>query len=387
MVRIKGRLLRSPAILLGLLALFILMFSGCGSEKKVDPSKARRDRPVPVTVRPVVQKTVPVELSAIGNVEAYSSVAVKSRIGGELKRVHFREGQPVRQGDLILTIDPLPYEAALEQAQANVARTVALTKKADEDLRRYKDLIQKDYISQEQYDQARANVEALQATLKADQAAVENARLNLGFCLIHAPLTGVTGSLLAQPGAQIKANDDKAMVTINQVQPIYASFSVPEQYLSEIQKYARQGGLKVKALLRENEPLAEEGRLTFIDNTVDSSTGTIRLKGTFANQDRKLWPGQFVKVTLSLTAQPNALIIPSQALQTGIKGQYVFVVTPELKAETRAVQAGRVFNGQTVIEKGLRVGEQVITDGQFLVVPGSKVQIKTGVENPEARRP
>jgi multidrug efflux system membrane fusion protein len=387
MVRIKGRLLWSPAILLCLLALFTLMVSGCGSEKKVDPSKARRDRPVPVTVRPVVQKTVPVELSAIGNVEAYSSVAVKSRIGGELKRVHFREGQPVRQGDLILTIDPLPYEAALKQAQANVARTVALTKKADEDLRRYKDLIQKDYISQEQYDQARANVEALQATLKADQAAVENARLNLGFCLIHAPLTGVTGSLLAQPGAQIKANDDKAMVTINQVQPIYASFSVPEQYLSEIQKYARQGGLKVKARLGENEPLAEEGRLTFIDNTVDSSTGTIRLKGTFANQDRKLWPGQFVKVTLSLTAQPNALIIPSQALQTGIKGQYVFVVTPEQKAETRAVEAGRVFNGQTVIEKGLRVGEQVITDGQFLVVPGGKVQIKTGVENPEAKRP
>jgi len=200
-------------------------------------------------------------------------------------------------------------------------------------------------------------------------------------------LTGATGSLLARPGAQIKANDDKAMVTINQVQPIYASFSVPEQYLSEIQKYARQGGLKVKALLGDNEPLAEEGRLTFIDNTVDSSTGTIRLKGTFANQDRKLWPGQFVKVTLSLTSQPNALVIPSQALQTGIKGQYVFVVTPELKAETRPVVVGRAFDGQTVIEKGLRAGEQVITDGQFLVVPGGKVQIKTGVENPEARRP
>ena len=387
MVRIKGLPLLSPLILMGLLSLFALMFSGCGSEKKVDPAKARRDRPAPVTVSPVVQKTVPVELSAIGNVEAYSSVAVKSRIGGELKKVHFREGQPVRQGDLILTIDPLPYEAALKQAQANVARTVALTKKADEDLRRYQDLIQKEYISQEQYDQARANVEALQATLKADQAAVENARLNLGFCLIHAPLTGATGSLLARPGAQIKANDDKAMVTINQVQPIYASFSVPEQYLSEIQKYARQGGLKVKALLGENEPLAEEGRLTFIDNTVDSSTGTIRLKGTFANQDRKLWPGQFVKVTLSLTSQPNALVIPSQALQTGIKGQYVFVVTPELKAETRPVVVGRAFDGQTVVEKGLRAGEQVITDGQFLVVPGGKVQIKTGVENPEARRP
>ena len=387
MVRIKGLHLLSPLILMGLLSLFAVMFSGCGSEKKVDPAKARRDRPAPVTVSPVVQKTVPVELSAIGNVEAYSSVAVKSRIGGELKKVHFREGQPVRQGDLILTIDPLPYEAALKQAQANVARTVALTKKADEDLRRYQDLIQKEYISQEQYDQARANVEALQATLKADQAAVENARLNLGFCLIHAPLTGATGSLLARPGAQIKANDDKAMVTINQVQPIYASFSVPEQYLAEIQKYARLGGLKVKALLGENEPLAEEGRLTFIDNTVDSSTGTIRLKGTFANQDRRLWPGQFVKVTLSLTSQPNALVIPSQALQTGIKGQYVFVVTPELKAETRAVGAGRVFNGQTVVEKGLRAGEQVITDGQFLVVPGGKVQIKTGVENPEARRP
>ena len=376
---------------------FVLMFlsavalflSGCGAEKKADPAKARRDRPVPVTVSPVVQKTIPVELSAIGNVEAFSTVAIKSRIGGELKKVHFREGQEVRQGDLLFTVDPLPYEAALKQAQANLARTVALAKKADEDLRRYQDLVQKEYISQEQYDQSRANAEALQASLKADQAAVDNARLNLKYCYLHAPITGITGSLLSQQGAQIKANDDKAMVTINQVQPMYVSFSVPEQYLAQIKRYSAAGTLRIRVSANNGAELNAEGRLSFIDNTVDQATGTIRLKGTFANQDKKLWPGQFVQVALTLTSQPNALVIPSQALQTGLAGSFVFVATPEQRAETRSVTVDRAFDGQTVIEKGLRAGERVVTDGQFQLVPGSRLQIKEGVDTdtPGDRRP
>ena len=286
MARIKGLLLPSPLILMGLLTLSALLLSGCASEKKADPAKARRDRPVPVTVSPVLQKTIPVEVSGIGNAEAYSMVAVKSRIGGELKKIHFREGQEVRQGDLIFTIDPQPYEAALKQTQANLARTAALARKAEEDLKRYKDLIQKEYISQEQYDQAKANADAQQAVLKADQAAVENARLNLSYCFIHAPLNGVTGSLLFHQGAQIKANDDKAMVTINRVQPIYVSFSVPEQYLSEIKKYSSRGPLKVRASVDNGGSITEEGLFSFIDNAVDQSTGTIRLKATFENKDK-----------------------------------------------------------------------------------------------------
>ncbi len=380
---------RYPVILIFMVFLTggTLLVNGCGADKQNDAAKGRRDRPVPVSVSPVLQETIPVEISGIGNAEAHSTVSVKSRIGGELKKIHFREGQEVRQGDLIFTIDPQPYEAALKQAQANLARTAALAKKAEEDLRRYQDLIRKEYISQEQFDQAKANSDVQTAALKADQAAVDNARLNLSYCFIHAPLTGVTGSLLFNQGAQIKANDDKAMVTINRVQPIYVSFSVPEQYLSEIKKYSARGPLKVRASVDNGVKTAEEGLLTFVDNAVDQTTGTIRLKATFDNKNKKLWPGQFLRISLALSAQADAIVVPSQAIQTGVQGQYVFVATPEEKAETRPVVTGRNFDGQTVIEKGLKAGEQVVTDGQFQLVSGSRLQIKQAVNVPGVQRP
>lgn len=368
--------------LIGFLLAATLLVSGCGSEKKGDPAAGRRDRLVPVSVSPVLQKTIPLEVSGIGNAEAYSSVPVKSRIGGELKKIHFREGQEVRQGDLIFSIDPQPYEAALKQAQANLARTAALTKKAEEDLKRYQDLIRKEYISREQFDQAQANAEAQTASLKADQAAVENARLNLSYCSIHAPLSGVAGSLLFHQGAQIKANDDKAMVTINRVQPIYVSFSIPESSLPDIKKYAARGPLKVRVSVDNGTTFSEEGLLTFIDNTVDPATGTIRLKGTFDNKNKALWPGQFLRVALTLSSQPDAIVIPSQAIQTGIQGQYVFVATAEQKAEARPVTVGRNLEGLTVIEKGLKPGEQVVIDGHFQLAPGSKLQIKQAINPP-----
>ncbi|MBI5584745.1 MAG: efflux RND transporter periplasmic adaptor subunit [Deltaproteobacteria bacterium] len=373
--------------LIGLWLSATLFVFGCGSQKKADPAAGRRDRPVPVSVSTVLQKTIPLEVSGIGNAEAYSTVSVKSRVGGELKKVHFREGQEIRQGDLIFTIDPQPYEAALRQAQANLARATALAKKAEEDLKRYQDLIQKDYISREQYDQAQANADAQTAALKADQAAVENARLNLSYCFIQAPLTGVAGSLLFHQGAQIKANDDRAMVTINRVQPIYVSFSVPESTLPEIKKYSARGPLKVRVSGNDGGTFTEAGLLTFIDNTVDLTTGTIRLKGTFDNNNKTLWPGQFLRVTLALSVQPNALLVPTPAVQTGVQGQYVFVATPEQKAEARPVTVGRNLDGQTVIEKGLQAGEQVVTDGQFQLVPGSRLQIKNALSTPGAHRP
>ncbi len=387
-VRIKGRPLLSPLILMGLLTLSALMFSGCGSEKKADPAKARRDRPVPVTVSPVLEKTIPVQIKAIGNVEAYATVSIKSRVGGELRQISFRGGQDVNKGDLLFTIDPDPYEVTLKQTQANLAKSMALLKKAEEDRARYADLVQKEYISQEQYDQSRTNVDALKAQIKADQAAVDNARLQVSYCYIRAPLSGRTGDLLADKGNMIKAQDDnKSLVVINQIQPIYISFAIPEQNLGEIKKYAAAGQLKLKAMVPKDGEYPEEGTLSFMDNTVDKATGTIKLKGTFPNKARHLWPGQFVNVVLDLTAQSNALVVPSQALQTGLEGQYVFIVRPNLTAETRPVVIGRPFNGQTVIEKGLQAGEKVVTDGQFQLISGTKVQIKNELESKGTTRP
>ena len=393
MVRIKGLPLLSSLILMGLLAFSAAMFSGCGSEKKVDPAKARRDRTVSVSVSPVMEKTIPVQIKAIGNVEAYATVAIKSRVGGELKQISFRGGQDVKKGDLLFTIDPDPYDAALKQTQANLAKSMALLKKAEEDRARYADLVQKEYISQEQYDQARTNVEALKAQIKADQAAVDNALLQVSYCYIRAPLSGRTGDLLADKGNMIKAQDDnKSLVVINQIQPIYVSFAVPEQNLGEIKKYSAAGQLKLKAMVPKDGEYPEEGALSFIDNTVDKATGTIKLKGTFPNQAKRLWPGQFVNVVMDLTAQSNALVVPSQAIQTGLEGQYVFIIQPNLTAETRKVVVGRPFDGQTVIEKGLQAGEKVVTDGQFQLVSGTKVQIRNEPESkgqpvPEKARP
>lgn len=358
------------------------------SDKKNDPSKMKREKVVPVTVSLVEEKTVPVQLTAIGNVEPFATVSIKSRVTGELKQVHFREGQDVSQGTLLFTIDPAPFEADLKKAQANLARNVALANKAEEDLRRYADLIKKEFISREQYEQSVTNLEALKAQIKADQAAVETTRLQVAYCSIRAPISGRTGTLLADKGNMIKANDDnKNMVVINQVQPIYCSFSLPEQNLADIKKYSSAGKLKIKAVIPKDQEHPEEGVVTFIDNMVDKTTGTIRIKGTFSNKEKRLWPGQFVNIILALTTQSNTLTVPSQAIQTGLEGQYVFVIKPDLTAESRPVVVNRSLNGQTVIEKGLKAGETVVTDGQFQLVSGTKVQIKKGPEGKGAPRP
>jgi len=373
--------------LIGFSLMFFLLFPACSGNKQ-ESQKKKPDRVVLVSVAPVLEKSVPVQIQAIGNIEAYNTVSIKSRVGGELKQVHFREGQDVNQGDLLFTIDPDTYEAALKQAQANLARNMALLKKAQEDVKRYSDLVQKEYISQEQYDQAVTNVDALKAQIKADQAAVDNALLQVSYCYIRAPISGRTGDRLADKGNMIKAQDDnKSLVVINQIQPIYISFAIPEQNLGEVKKYAAAGQLKLKAMVPKDGEYPEEGTLSFIDNTVDKATGTIKLKGTFPNQARHLWPGQFVTVVLDLTTQSNALVVPSQAIQTGLEGQYVFIIRPNLTAETRPVVIGRPFNGQFVIEKGLQVGEKVVTGGQFQLVSGAKVQIKNEPESKGTTRP
>jgi multidrug efflux system membrane fusion protein len=366
----------SPFIRIGggiLGLLFLAIFSpGCSNEKSNKPVSA----PIPITVGTVSQKTVPIELRVVGNVQAYSTVTIKSKVGGELTRVHFTEGQDVRKGDPLFTIDPRPYEAALKQAEANLQKDLAQAKHAQEDAHRYEFLIQKGVVARQQYDKFRTEAQALEAAVLADRAAVENARIQLGYCSIHSPIDGRTGSLMVKQGNIIKA-DDMNLIVINQIVPIDVAFSVPEQYLQEIKKYMALGKIQVDALVPSNNERPEKGTVTFVDNAVDTSTGTIRLKGTFANRERKLWPGQFVNVVLTLTREPNTIVVPSQAIQTGQQGQYVFVVKQDLTVESRPVVVGRSVNSETVVQKGLAADEKVVTDGQLRLYPGARVEIKT----------
>lgn len=394
---------RRKPFLFGILGLLLVtVFSpSCSDEKSGEPV---RNLFVPITVGTVIQKTVPVQLRTIGNVQAYATVWVKTKVGGELIHVYFMEGQDVKKGDLLFMIDPRPFEATLRQAEANLARDMAYVrqaeanlardmvqaKNAEEEAKRYEFLISKGVVAKEQYDRIRTNAEALEAAARADRAAlenaeaavhasravVENAKIQLGYCSVYSPVDGRTGSLLVQQGNIVKA-DDVHLVVINQMVPIYVVFSVPEQYLSEIKRFMAAGKLKVEALVPNDEERPEEGVITFMDNAVDSSTGTLRMKGTFANKEKRLWPGQFVNVVLTLTTEPNAIVVPSQAIQTGQEGQYVFVVKEDLTVESRPVVAGRTVNSETVVQKGLRADEKVVTDGQLRLYPGVKVEINT----------
>lgn len=364
-------------LLFMLVPLIIVSSFGCQGRKSEQKAK---NNAVPVLASAAEKKTVPVQLRAIGNVEPYSTVGVKAQVGGELIRVHFKEGQDVNKGDLILTIDPRQYEAALKQAEATLARDTAQWENARQELRRYEELVRKGYVAQSQYDQVRSNAEALEAVVKADKAVVENARLQLSYCFIRSPVTGRTGSLMANEGNLIKANADSPIIVINQIQPVHISFSVPEQHLDEIRRYMSAGSLKVEALISKEDTRPEQGVLTFVDNAVDSSTGTIRLKATFANKEKRLWPGQFVNVAMVLAAQPDSIVVPSQAVQTGQAGQFVFVVKEDLTVELRPVVVARTFDGEAVIEKGLQSGEKVVTDGQIRLVPGAKVELKSSLE-------
>ncbi len=359
-----------PWILPGLLLLPLFVLS-CSNGKAKNPVS-----PPPVVVGLATKKTVPVEIRAIGNVQAFSTVMVKSKVGGELVRVHFVEGQDVKKGDLLFTVDPRPHEAALKEAEANLQRDLARAKNATEDARRYESLIQRKVVSTQQYDKIRSDAEALNATVVADRAAVENAKIQLGYCSIHSPIDGRTGSLSVKEGNVIKA-DDITLVVINQIVPIDVSLSVPEQFLPEIRKRMASKKLQLEASSPQSEERPEKGTITFVDNAVDTSTGTIRLKGTFANRERKLWPGQFVNTVLTLTEEPDVIVVPSQAVQTGQEGQYVFVVKPDLTVESRQVVAGRTINGETVVQKGLQADEKVVTDGQLRLYPGARVEIKT----------
>jgi multidrug efflux system membrane fusion protein len=353
------------------------------SRQQVAPQAAPANMAVPVTVATVIQKTVPVEVHAIGNAEAYSSVSVMAQVAGEVEKAYFQQGRDVKAGDLLFTLDRRPFEATLQQLEANLARDQAQLKNAEAQAERMESLYHDGIVSKEQADTFRTNADALAASVRADEAAVKKARIDLAYCTILAPLSGRTGDLLVHPGNIVKANET-ILVLINQVHPIYVSFSVPEQNLAKIKKFQARGPLAVEALVPGDELPPSKGALTFINNAVDSTTGTIELKASFQNSDNRLWPGQFVNVVLKLSTQPEAVVVPSQAVQTGQSGFYAFVVKPDLTAELRTIVPGTTVGAETVIENGLAPGERVVTDGQLRLYPGAKIEVKTAPQgNPE----
>ena len=406
--------------------------SGCPRDR-AESRQPRKSPPVPVAVAAVAQKAMPVQIQAIGTVEAYSVVSIKAQVGGELMRVHFKEGQDVKKGDLLFTIDPRPFEAALAQAQANLAkdrgliqqaraaldrdrakvsqtqaalaRDQAQAKNAEVEATRYAELLKRGLIAQEQADQFRTTAESLghtvladeadiksaeetvradeaavnsaQQAVRADEAAVDNAKIQLGYTTIPSPIDGRTGSLMLHEGNVVRSGgtSDSTLVVINQVQPIYVSFTVPQQQLPIIKRYMADGRLEARAL-PAGEPQPLKGVVTFIDNAVDQTTGTIRLKATFSNEEKRLWPGQFVNVDLTLTVDPDAIVVPSAALQNGQQGQYVFVVKDDSTVEMRPVSVKRTQGSETVIADGLKAGESVVVDGQPRLVSGAKVEVR-----------
>jgi len=415
----------------GRLLVLVALLAAAGCSDRASGTQRATAPPVPVLVAEAVRRDVPLDVSIIGTVQALTTVGVKSQVSGQVVKVNFTEGQDVKAEQLLFTIDPRPFAAALAQAKANVGRDTAQMRQAEAALaqrqaevqqamanlerdqaqlenarvqeRRYKTLVEKELVARELYDQFRTNLSALEATLNADRAAVENARaaaqaaqagvenaraviqadeamvetanLNVGYTTIRAPMNGRTGNLMLQAGNVVKANDDNPMVVIAQVHPIYVSFAVPQQHLTAIKQYSAAGPVKVRATAPGAAKPAV-GRLTFVNNTVDPTTGTIQLKATFDNAENVLWPGQYVDVVLTLTTQP-AVVVPSQAVQPGQQGPYVFVVTPDLTVQPRLLELGRRLATETIITKGLAPGERVVTDGQLRLVPGSRVEIKS----------
>ena len=379
--------------------------SGAGTGNRGGSGRRGGGGPVPVLMAKVQSKSVPVTIPAVGTAEPSTTVQIRAQVTGQLSDVQFTEGQDVRKGQLLFVIDPRPFQAALAQAEAVLARDTATSNNATRQRANYEDLYKRQLISRDQYETQMAAAESLEATLAADRAAVDNAKLNLSYTRISAPISGRTGTLGVHQGDLVRANDANPMIVINQVSPIYVTFSVPGRYLGDIRRYQAKKPLEVMA--QGQTPLApgaqapppqilqpstqtqvapgqgatmpvkpgliEHGRVTFIDNTVDPQTGTIKLKGTFQNADQGLWPGLFVQVTLSLTTDENAIVVPASAVQPSASGQYVYVVKPDRTAEVRPVTVVRQQGEEVVIAKGLNAGEDVVTEGQLRLTPGAQV--------------
>lgn len=374
--RIRGLAL---AFLMAAIALPALLASCANQESSKGGS---RGEIAPVLAAQVEKRTVPITLHAIGTVEAHRSVAIRARVGGELTRVHFREGQDVREGDLLFSIDARPYEIALRAAEADLMQAKAKATIADLDAQRSEKLAEQELVSRQDHERVIATARGESAAVRSSEADVEEAKLNLQYCSIAAPVTGRTSNLLVQEGNLVRANDTQSLIVINQITPIFVSFSVPERRLPELVR-SMSGGKELEVTASPAAGAGEPtlGRLTFVNNAVDPSTGSILLKAEFANEDRRLWPGEFVQVSVLLATREDATVVPVSAVQSGQKGDYVIVVKQDQTAEMRPVVTGIRLDGMVIIEKGVEPGETVVTDGQLRVVPGAKVAVKAGLES------
>jgi multidrug efflux system membrane fusion protein len=359
------------------LFLCVIIFLGAlaACSKTAPPPKT--PPPAPVVIDAVRRQNIPIVLHAVGNVQAYSTVSVKSQVSGQITEVHFKEGQDVKKGDLLFQLDPRPFEAAVAQAQATYDKDLAQAMNSEKEAQRSADLVKKGAVAAEQNDQSRTTAVSQNATIRGDQAALDSAKLQLDFASIRSPIDARAGAILIHEGNLVKANDDASiLVVLNQIYPIYVQFSVPEQHLDEIRRRMKDGALETEAHSPNDPGHPSHGVLTLIDNAVDQTTGTVKLKATFENDDEGLWPGEFVNTVLTLAQQPDAITIPAQAVQSGQKGQYVFVVKPDLTAELRMVEIARSEGRLAVVGKGLVPDERVIVDGQLRVAPGAKVEVK-----------
>ena len=363
--------------LLGLLIVVVgAGISGCRRQEAAAPPAAA----IPVVVAKVTQKSMPVQLTAIGNVEAYSTIAIKAQVAGELLDVHFKEGDFVQKGQLLFNIDSRPYQTALAQAQAALARDRALAVNSRAQAQRYLTLSSEGIAAASESDSYKSAADAAEATVAADDAAVKTAQLNLEYCTIDSPIDGRTGAIMVKPGNLVKVAD-VPIVVINAVNPIFVNFTVPQQYLPDIKRYMAAGTLHVEAITPNNTGTAEQGTLTFVDNAVDSTTGTIHLRATFANTRNNLWPGLYVNTLMTLSQEAGATVVPAQAITAGQQGTFVYVVKANGTVSPRPVVSSRTVQGEAVIDKGLESGEIVVTDGQVRLVPGAKVEVKGEVKN------
>jgi multidrug efflux system membrane fusion protein len=369
--------LRSSILFFLLTAVLVFVLSGCGNKEQVQGAGGSGGRPpAPVVVASVEQRDIPVQIQAIGNVEAYQTVQIRSQVNGQIQKIFFKEGEDVREGQPLFQLDKRPFQADLEKATGQMKHDQAQAENSRIQAERYSGLEKQGIVSHEQAEQLRAQAKADGSAVEADKAAVDAARVQLQYTDIVAPINARAGTLMINLGNLVKANDTPYLVQLNQVTPIYVTFSVPEANLDRVRHHFSSGQLKVLAFPKGQADTPADGRLTFIDNGVDTTTGMLKLKGTFQNRDRRLWPGEFVDVALVLSTQKSALVVPTKAIQTGQQGEYVYVVTADSTAQSRPVKTAGAYQNLTLIADGLKPGERVIVNGQLRVAPNAKVMVQ-----------
>lgn len=344
-----------------------------GPSPQGNASAPKGPPPVPVVLRAVEVRSAPERFSTIGAAAPMATVALKSRIDSVVEAVHFTEGQEVKAGELLFTLDDRALRAQLAQAEANLERDRAQLEKAQGDVRRYTELVRRDAVARQQFDAAIAAAAALEATVKANEAAIQSAKVALGFTRLYAPMDGRTGAVSAKPGASVRPADSAPLVTLTQLRPINVAFNVPERYLSQIRQALAAGPVTVEASTAGDPGMVEQGRLVFIDSQVDPLSGTILAKAEFANQQTRLWPGQFVDVSVILRVDEGVVAAPAEAVLMGQDGRFAYVAGPDGKAEARKVTVSRIADGWAVIADGLKAGEKVVVDGQSRLTPGARM--------------